>query len=256
VPNVMIEDNCLAWFLKSMGYKFAFFGSNWSGTKSNGNADVSVTEGSWYDSEFMVALLKTTAVRGLVGEKEGLCTRQGVLNAFSRIPQVHDQFSGPTFVFAHIVPPHRPYLFDEDGGPAKPNTNSWREHDRYLDQLKFVNKKTLEMVDEILASPERSPIIVIQADHGPIPPGDPEGIADPDAKEAKLRSGILNAYHCPGFENELYERISPVNSFRVVLDNLFGTEFGILEDKSYASSYAKPYRFKDITPLVVQDGDQ
>lgn len=71
VPNAMIEDNGLARFLKSRGYSFIFFGSNWSGTKANRNADVSVTEGGWLNGEFMVALLKTTAMRGLVEKEEG-----------------------------------------------------------------------------------------------------------------------------------------------------------------------------------------
>jgi len=256
VPNAMIEDNGLARFLKSRGYRFAFFGSNWSGTKSNRNADMSVTEGSSLNGEFMIALLKTTALRGLVEEEEGLCTREGVLKAFSLIPSIRDRLDGPTFMFAHIVPPHRPYLFDQNGNPAKGSSGSWREHDRYIDQLKFVNKKTLEMVDAILANSEKPPVIVIQADHGPMPAGDPEGISDPDADAAELRTGILNAYYLPGGEEYLYEWISPVNSFRAVLNHLFGTDFDILEDRSYASSYGKPYRFKDITHLVLRNGGE
>jgi hypothetical protein len=256
VPNAMIEDNGLARFLKSRGYRFAFFGSNWSGTRSNRNADVSVTEGGGLRGEFMVALLKTTALRGLVAEEEGLCTREGILEAFSTIPGIRDRLDGLAFVFAHMVTPHRPYLFDQNGNPVKGGTDSWREHDRYIDQLKFVNKKTLEMVDAILANSEKPPVIVIQADHGPMPPGDPEGISDPDAEAADLRTGILNAYYLPGGEEQLYEGISPVNSFRVVLNHVCGTDFELLEDRSYASSYGRPYRFKDITDLVVRKGGE
>ena len=86
VLNTMIEDNGLMRFLKSRGYSYAFFGSNWSGTLSNRYADLSVTEGSLFDTEFMVALLKTTALRGLVSTEEGLYTREGVLENFERLP--------------------------------------------------------------------------------------------------------------------------------------------------------------------------
>ena len=56
-----------------------------------------------------------------------------------------------------------------------------------------------------------------------MPAGDPEGISNPDAEAADLRTGILNAYHLPDGADSLYESISPVNSFRVVLNALFGT---------------------------------
>ncbi|MBU1670108.1 MAG: LTA synthase family protein [Actinobacteria bacterium] len=254
VLNAMIEDNGLERFLRSRGYRYAFFGSNWSGTKSNRNADVSVTEGSWLKGEFMTSLLKTTALRGLVGEEEGLYTREGVLRAFSLIPGIREELDGPAFVFAHIVPPHRPFLFDRDGNPAGGGRGSWRESDRYIEQVMFVNGKTLEMVDEILERSERTPVIIIQADHGPMPVGDPEGIADPTPEEAALRSGILNAVLLPGGEGLLYPAISPVNNFRVVLNELFDTGFAVLDDRVYASSYARPYDFRDITDLVLKQG--
>ncbi len=251
-PNTMIEDNGLAEFLKSRGYGFAFFGTNWSGTKSNSNADVSVTDGGWLDGEFMTALIETTALRRMIGER-GLYTREGVLRAFSLIPRIRERMKGPAFVFAHIVPPHRPFLFAADGGPVKGGADTWREHGKYLGQVAFVNGKTLEMVDGILANSERPPVIVIQADHGPMPDGDPEGIADPDFVEADQRTGILNAYYLPpGAWEGLSEDITPVNSFRVILNELFGAGLGLLENRTYASSYAKPYRFKDVTEMLRQ----
>ncbi len=250
VLNRMIEDNGLALFLKSMGYHFAFFGSNWSGTRSNRNADTSVTESNWLKGEFMVALLKTTSLRPLIGQEEGLYTREGVLRAFSVIPEMSTRVDGPLFVFAHIVPPHRPFLFDRNGGPLDEESNDWSDTEKYIDQLIFVNNKTRELVDEILDNSEKPPVIVIQADHGPMPGGDPEVIASPDARTARLRSGILNAYYLPGGEGALYGSISPVNSFRVILNDLFGLELELLEDRSYSSSYSKPYDFRDITDLV------
>ena len=249
-PNMMIEDNGLAEFLKSRGYGFAFFGTNWSGTKSNRNADVSVADGGWLDSEFTTALIETTALRRIIGER-GLYTREGVLRAFSLIPRIRERMKGPAFVFAHIVPPHRPFLFAADGGPTKGGPDSWREYDKYLGQVAFVNGKALEMVDEIVANSERPPVIVIQADHGPMPAGDPEGIADPDFAAADRRTGILNAYYLPPGEwAGLSQDITPVNSFRVILNELFGTGLELLENRTYASSYAKPYRFKDVTELL------
>lgn len=250
IPNAMIEDNGLALFLKSKGYSFVFFGSNWSGTKKNRNADIAVTEGSWWKTEFMVALMKTTALRGLFTGEEGLYTREGVLRAFDEIPVVQKDVDGPVFVFAHITPPHRPFLFDRKGNPTSDASNDWGDKDAYIDQLVFVNGKVEEMVDCILENSKSPPIIIIQGDHGPMPAGDPEVLCDPDQNTADLRTGILNAYYIPGLEGELYETVSPVNSFRIVLNRLFGLELKILEDRSYTSSYSKPYTFKDVTGLL------
>ena len=53
----------------------------------------------------------------------------------------------------------------------------------------------------------------------------------------KKRSDLVNDldHLVPNFnpENILYESISPVNTFRVIFDNYFGTDLGLLEDKHY-----------------------
>lgn len=251
LPNEMIENNGLVKFLKSKGYEFVFFGSNWSGTKSNEYADISYTEGSWWKTEFVVALMKTTALRGLFSGEEGLYSREGVLRAFDEIPEVSSEEDAPVFVFAHIVPPHRPFLFGRNGEPAKSsNFNSWENTQGYIDQLIFVNKKVEEMVEEIIKNSEEPPVIVIQADHGPMPAGDPEILNDPTPEAADIRTGILNAYYMPGAEGLFYKDITPVNSFRLILDELFGLELEKLEDRSYCSSYNRPYDFKDVTDMI------
>lgn len=253
VLNKMIEDNNLMRFLKSKGYSFAFFGSNWSGTLSNRNADLSVTEGGLFDTEFVVALLKTTALRGLVSTEEGLFTREGVLQIFERLPDASAEAGRPSFVFAHIVPPHRPFMFDREGNPVTgEGVNDWTSKDLYIDQLVFVNGKVEETVDAILASSKNPPVIVIQADHGPMPSEDWEALADPSPEEARIRTGILNACYLPGAaEGALYPTITPVNSFRVILNTVFGLGLETLEDRVYMSSYEKPYAFEDVTDVVM-----
>ena len=45
---------------------------------------------------------------------------------------------------------------------------------------------------------------------------------------------ILNAYYVDNeVENQLYPSISPVNSFRLISNHYFGTNFPLLEDISY-----------------------
>jgi hypothetical protein len=60
--------------------------------------------------------------------------------------------------------------------------------------------------------------------------------------------GILSAFHVPPAVRErLYPYISPVNTFRVLLDAQFGAGLAPLPDRSYFSYYDDPYRFEDMT---------
>ncbi len=55
---------------------------------------------------------------------------------------------------------------------------------------------------------------------------------------------ILNAYFLPGeSDGLLYPSISPVNTFRVILNLYFGGQYPLLEDISLFSKYDDPYDF-------------
>ena len=89
------------------------------------------------------------------------------------------------------------------------------------------------MVDQILQASETPPVIILQGDHGPWVGSIP------------IRMQILNAYYLPGdATRRLYPTISPVNSFRVALNEIFGLGLPLLEDVSYYSTYPKPYTFE------------
>jgi hypothetical protein len=105
---------------------------------------------------------------------------------------------------------------------------------RYAEQATFIGHEVLKAVDEILRSSSVAPIIVIQGDHG-----------SPFANHEQ-RMKILNAYYLPGAEpdNLLYPSISPVNTFRVILDTYFGQRLPILEDASYFSGYSERNDFE------------
>ena len=47
-------------------------------------------------------------------------------------------------------------------------------------------------------------------------------------------------------ERELYESISPVNTFRITLNHLLGTEYEPLPDKSYFSRWSQPYVYTEV----------
>jgi hypothetical protein len=62
---------------------------------------------------------------------------------------------------------------------------------------------------------------------------------------------ILNAYLVPPqTKAKLYPGISPVNSFRVILDSLYGGNFPLLPDRSYYATWDEPTKFTDVTTFA------
>jgi hypothetical protein len=65
------------------------------------------------------------------------------------------------------------------------------------------------------------------------------------------RTAILNAYLLPENDNAmLYAEITPVNTFRIVLDQYFGVDLPLLDDRIYFSTWDQLYLFEDITDQI------
>lgn len=182
--------------------------------------------------------------------------RETVLYAFEQLMELPSQ-PGPKFVFAHLVVPHPPFVFDQNGNPVQPNrpfSIADGDHFRgtkqeylqgYRQQLAFVNQMLEQTVDAILTTSQTPPIIILQGDHGP------GAFLEWDSPQDTClweRMAILNAYYLPGGAADyLYESISPVNSFRVVLNNYFGQDLPLLEDRTYFTSPTVTNAFIDVT---------
>ncbi len=160
---------------------------------------------------------------------------------------------GPKFVFAHIIAPHPPFVFDRAGDPSTPSLpfrlqegsdfrGTREEYIRgYSDQLTFISREILRVVGDILDRSSAPPIIILQGDHGP---GSRTNWRVPEETDFEERLSILNAYFLPdGDEGLLYETISPVNTFRVIFNRYFGADYELLPDESYFSSPTMPYQF-------------
>ncbi|GAH75196.1 unnamed protein product, partial [marine sediment metagenome] len=114
---------------------------------------------------------------------------------------------------------------------------------RYRNQVIYLNKLLQDTIDGILTKSGGRSIIIIQSDHGPGSLLDWENLNNSSFGE---RMPILNAYYFPDQDySKLYPDITPVNSFRIILDQYFGTQLGFIEDKSYFSLMDTPYDFID-----------
>jgi hypothetical protein len=234
-----IYGSRVATFLQHRGYQYVHVGSWWSPTAEDPEADLNV---------------RFAIPPGLPIE-QGL--RVATLQQFEDIAQAAAR-PGPQFVLAHVLVPHPPYVFDRYGGPYTEREREGVPRDeQYVEQLRFTNVLLLQLVDRLLAGPAaEDPIVILQSDEGPHPlPYEYDrfwnwfGATDEQLLE-KFR--LLNAYHLPGVEAEgLSPTISPVNSFRVVLDEYFGQDLGLLPDRSFVfRDEAHLYRFREVTERI------
>ena len=142
------------------------------------------------------------------------------LNTLEATPLI----DGPKFVFAHLISPHGPYVFDVDGEFVADDNDS---EQGYIDQVKYLNSRLVPLLQNLIEQSSTPPIIIVQADHG----------GHGTQFDSDHRMNILNTYYFPeDGTQQLYETITPVNSFRLVFDYFFGFEYVLLPDVSYYSS--------------------
>jgi len=253
----MVQDYRVWRLLKARGYKFIHFGDWWDPTRINRFADMNFNYTPLGSNGFAELLLNTTilkpAIETFIGDLKAR-NRARVLNNFQELADV-PKIDGPKFVFVHMLLPHDPYMFDQNGEPVTDEDEAARsEVENYINQLIFTNKRIKLLIDEILSESASPPIIIIQSDEGPfvapevqasdfVITGDWSTVS-PEVLETHMK--IFNAYYLPNFDQALlYETVSPVNSFRIIFNFYFGTDYGLLEDKSFISTGEKPY---DLTP--------
>jgi len=230
--EAIIADSKVPRLLKSAGYHYIFVdgGAQWKNIESYADDICSCTEVVGLEfSAFEYNLCETTLLAPVIRVLSGVggimtFTQYGansILYAFDMVATIPD-IEGPTFTYAHIMCPHPPAHFTREG-PTKRivfGSDEGFYPEGYLDNLIFITKKVEVLVDEILSKSDTPPIIVVQGDHGVWWEGTEESLE------------ILNAYYLPGKDNELlYETISPINTFRVIFNLYFGTDYELLEDR-------------------------
>lgn len=225
-------------------------------------------------NSFEGLLFEKTIVRplidfGLIDQKalastlEAPYIRHGgrVLFSFEKLGQIPNM-DGDYFVFAHIIAPHPPFVFGKNGefishttafklGDTTKYAGTRNEYiNDYTAELIYINSLVLRTVKTILSESETPPIIIIQGDHGP---GAYLDWASKENTNMRDRFSILNAYYLGGRESSLlYPSISPVNSFRIVLNEFFGMNMELLPDRSFFSLWLTPFQLEDVTSDVTE----
>lgn len=248
----LLETNQVASLLRSKGYRWVYFPSTHDPTRMREHDDVTYEYNS--GSAFSQHFFETTIARAIarhMGVARGLdkrtIRRNYTLFQFKNLPRAR-KLDGPVFVFAHILLPHEPFVFEADGGVVTEQEERGRSlRQNYVNQLRYANRRLIELVEKLQAGPpDERPIILIQADEGPhwfqeseTPEGPrlverPGNFETATRDELEQRFSILAAYYTPGVDPEgLYPDISPVNSFRAIFDMYFEAKLSLLPDKHY-----------------------
>lgn len=251
----LIADNAVQRFLKERGYRSVAFSNGFPVTEMN-SADEMIQADDGLNN-FEITLL-SESLAGielddpiLENYRQRIITSKEDLKAMVDGPEAAE---GPRFIFAHFILPHPPFVFNKDGSPRaslaggdgsayQGEPEEYREG--YAEQVQFADAVADELIDTILAHAVRPPVIILQGDHGSGYYLDWESQEESCLRE---RFSILNAYYLPGIKDaSLYESITPVNSFRVILNAYFNAALPLLPDRSFFSTWSHPYDLQEIT---------
>ncbi len=252
-----LSDSQVMNALHDLGYTIYGYRTWWSLVDYAGFTVLPTSSRSVLLDELVQTTVRISALRVLENELGIEQMRSDILSILDDIRTTSTR-TRPFLVFAHILCPHPPYVFRADGSrPSLIESALGRleSRDAYVAQLRFVSGAILQAIREAVSRDD--PLIILQADHGSglIFGNDLMDSASPSDAFLRAQFGILNALRIPqGLNVELYDNMSPVNTFRSVLNALYGrTAFPLLPDRSYFTKETEPWAFTDVTSVVSED---
>jgi hypothetical protein len=236
---------------KSLGYEIVIFDSEFVPAKNFVLVDDIKCHKDEMYSILLDSITRVSMIGYFVERVDEEKRRDQIKCAFSEVKTIGNNKDKPIFAFIHILLPHPPNIFGPNGESVIPgnsiSSEIWDEKIAYIDQLKFANTEITKVIEKILDKNEKS-IIILQSDHGS---GLDVNFKNPDESMMLQRLSILNAYYAPEIsENQFYENITPVNSFRIIFNDYFNGNYKILEDRNYWSSGDTPFDFDDVTEII------
>lgn len=133
---------------------------------------------------------------------------------------------GGTFTLAYFVFPHQPFIVDENGAAIPQSQSSnWEDSRYYLGQYKYATKLILSILDNIIQNDPEA-VIILQSDHGA------RATTHKDYTKKfpmEIMTNNFNAVYFGGDKLLDIEGQSSINTVRMVLNQLWGTDYEMLE---------------------------
>lgn len=200
-------------------------------------------------NEFEYALLRRTAAFELVGalvpDFMSEQQRSRMDAQFRHVAEVAGERSPrPRFMFVHVPAPHLPAVFHADGSPRHaPITHDFYDDtasglgitvaeygERYTGQVEHIDRRVVELVDQVLERSARPPVIVLMGDHGPRAE---VTWSDIEAADFDAALPILFAALTPGREDLFPGNVTSVNVLSILMNAYLGTEFPALPPRTF-----------------------
>lgn len=234
-------------YFKALGYDTYAFSTGYEiSDPGKGTDHVIHSRYPWFEfSEFEYAAAEFNPVAGLVraagfdfAHRAWYSRIVFTLNNLHR-PLVNAD--GPVYVWAHVVAPHWPFVFEADGGPRytemaftlreQPGVFESAEsrNETVQNQIQGLNKHVLEAADRVFGASNEPPIFLIVSDHSP-------GDGTPMPREMRNFCAVYLPDAGSEIDAEVLDSLTLVNVFRVVFNTYFGGEFPLLETRTIGAA--------------------
>lgn len=144
------------------------------------------------------------------------------------LDELNTQSNKPKLVITHLMMPHAPFYYDRTGA-VRPDPyfgNLTFPDSLYIDQLIYTNTWIDSIAQAANHKNNRPRVVIIAGDHGYR-----DKKNDPATRNKQFMN--LNAwYFSDGDYSQLYDSISSVNSFRVILNKYFQANLPLLKDST------------------------
>jgi hypothetical protein len=176
----------------------------------------------------LLETLKTNPKRSIREAREH---NHKISDSLAILPSIQTEI--PKFVYAHFTMPHSPYLYDSSGKQYPDSLiyiNDPVQRKRiYAGFIAYTNNQILSISENILKK-DKNALIIFQSDHGVR-----ESFITP-----LMEDGCKNysAFYFPDKDYKLlYDSMSNVNTFRIILNKYFNQQLPLLKDSSIYLQY-------------------
>jgi hypothetical protein len=266
--NLLIHNSLVRKALAEVGYDFTALPSAVLFTQIR-NADNYISYSKNPVTEFEGLLITKTVIGAYVDDLQlelplpnYFTHRKTIAFNLEALSAIQDS-AKPKFIFAHILAPHPPFVFDQYGNPTQPDrpyfigdaTGFLGTNEEYIkgysQEVAYINSQITLVIDTILKNSNGNAIIIIHGDHGP---GAFTSFVDSDKSCLSERFSVLLAIYLPnqGYSH-FRSNMSLVNLFPILFNTYFSSNLPILEDRSYYASWTRPYEFIDVTEKLEEE---
>jgi hypothetical protein len=262
--HALIQGSSVLHALKRFGYELHFVGSIYSATQHHELADVCLCDRPLV-GEFESLVIRNTPLVdvGLAGF-DHRAHRNKIERSFAALESLGPA-TRPRIVVGHVLAPHPPFVFQEDGRPVAP-ARSFTLFDGsafpgprteyqqgYRAQARYVATRMLRILDrveELSTMQRRDAVVIVHGDHGPRAWFDAKDATRTDPRESLP---VLLAIRWPGTDTGSQPPVvSLVNVYRELFRRYFDSRVTLLPDHAFVSSFRAPYRFLAVPPSLLQ----